>query len=72
MNLLRKIFDEGKKNKEFDKKINNDTAVVFLHIIQGLRCRVLKQSKGQGIDDAVQKRITKRNEPCYRYFYKRN
>ena len=49
LNLLRKIFDEGKKNKEFDKKINDDTAVVFLHIIQGLRCRVLKQNKGQGI-----------------------
>jgi TetR/AcrR family transcriptional repressor of mexJK operon len=59
LGLLRKIFDEGKKNKEFDKKLNNDTAVVFLHIIQGLRCRVLKHSKGQGIDEAARNDLQK-------------
>ena len=59
LGLLRKIFDEGKKNKEFDKKLNNDTAVVFLHIIQGLRCRVLKHSKGQGIDEEARNDLQK-------------
>ena len=57
LNLLRKIFDEGKKNKEFDRKINDDTAVVFLHIIQGLRCRVLKQSSNQGIDNKTRENL---------------
>ncbi len=59
LGLLRKIFDEGKKNKEFDKKLSNDTAVVFLHIIQGLRCRVLKKSNGQGIDENERKELQK-------------
>ena len=57
LNLLSKIFDEGKKNKEFDRKINDDTAIVFLHIIQGLRCRVLKQSNNQGIDNKTRENL---------------
>ncbi len=59
LDLLRKIFDDGKKSKEFDKKLSDDTAVVFLHIIQGLRCRVLKWSDVQGVDEQTTKMLQK-------------
>jgi TetR/AcrR family transcriptional regulator len=43
--LLRKIIDEGIKLNEFDPKSSDEVAMVFLHIIQGLRCRILRKTK---------------------------
>ena len=53
MNLIKKIIDEGKKSNEFNPDLNDDTAEVFLHILQGLRCNVLRWAKGQGVDDEI-------------------
>lgn len=40
--LLQQIFEEGKKNKEFRNDISENTTLVFIHILQGLRFRTLK------------------------------
>jgi hypothetical protein len=36
-----------------------ETAQIFLHIIQGLRCRVIGWSKGQGLDEEAQVSLQK-------------
>jgi TetR/AcrR family transcriptional repressor of mexJK operon len=55
--LIKKIIDEGKKTNEFSHELNEDTAEVFLHILQGLRCNVLRWAKGQGIDDKIRENL---------------
>ena len=57
--LIKKIIEEGKQSNEFDKEICEETAEVFLHILQGLRCNVLRWSKGQGIDDKTRENLQK-------------
>ncbi len=47
LGLIKKIITEGKRSKEFSTHTTNETAEVFLHIIQGLRCRVLRENKGK-------------------------
>jgi len=55
--LIKKIIDDGKKSNEFSSELNEDTAEVFLHILQGLRCNVLRWAKGQGIDDKIRENL---------------
>lgn len=50
LGLIKKIINEGKKAKEFNPELSKDTALIFLHILQGLRCRVLRWAKGQSLD----------------------
>ena len=59
LGLIKKIIDEGKKTNEFNPDLNDDTIVVFLHILQGLRCNLLRWSKGQNIDDEAQENLQK-------------
>jgi len=59
MSLIKKIIDEGKKSNEFNPDLNDNTAEVFLHILQGLRCNVLRWAKGQGIDDDIRVNLQK-------------
>ena len=40
--LLQKIFDEGKTKGEFDKPVTEKTTRIFLHLLQGLRLRIIK------------------------------
>jgi len=40
--LLQKIFDEGKTKGEFDKSVTEKTTRIFLHLLQGLRLRIIK------------------------------
>ena len=40
--LLQKIFDEGKTKGEFDKSVIEKTTRIFLHLLQGLRLRIIK------------------------------
>lgn len=40
--LIKRIISEGKVKGEFDKKLNQNTEIVLLHILQGLRIRTLK------------------------------
>ena len=49
--LLQKIIDEGKIKKEFSPHLTNKVAKVFLHILQGLRFRALRQIKGRSLDN---------------------
>jgi len=43
--LIKKIIEEGIHSKEFNEDLSDETAVVFLHILQGLRCRILRKTK---------------------------
>lgn len=40
--LLQKIFEEGKDKGEFDKSVTEKTTRIFLHLLQGLRLRIIK------------------------------
>ena len=51
LNFIRKIIDEGKTKNEFNPDLPEDAALIFLHILQGLRCRVLRWAKGQSLDE---------------------
>jgi TetR/AcrR family transcriptional regulator len=57
--LIKKIIEEGKESNEFDNEICDETAEVFLHILQGLRCNVLRWSKGQGVDEKTRENLQK-------------
>lgn len=48
--LINKIIDEGIRTKEFISLYKDDISVVFLHILQGLRCRILRSAKGRELD----------------------
>jgi hypothetical protein len=39
--------------------LSGDAAKVFLHILQGLRCNVLRWVKGHNIDDKTRKNLQK-------------
>ncbi len=57
LNLIQKIIDEGKKSKEFDPELTDDAAVIFLHILQGLRCNVIRWAKHQEIDEKAREKL---------------
>ena len=40
--LLNKIFEEGKGKGEFDKSVTEKTTKIFLHLLQGLRLRIIR------------------------------
>lgn len=42
LQLLQRILDEGKMNGEFDSHLRQDTTITFLHLLQGLRLRMIK------------------------------
>lgn len=42
LQLLQKILDEGKMNGEFDHRLKHETTLTFLHLLQGLRLRMIK------------------------------
>ncbi len=51
LNLINRIILEGKEKGEFDKKLNQKTGLVLLHILQGLRIRTLKLLKSSQEDN---------------------
>ncbi len=55
--LIKKIIDEGKTNNELDAGLPDNTAEVFLHVLQGLRCNVLRWTKGHKPDDKTRKNL---------------
>ncbi len=42
LQLLQRILDEGKMNGEFDNRLRHETTLTFLHLLQGLRLRMIK------------------------------
>ncbi len=57
--LINKIIKEGIKNGEFNKNISRSTIEVFLHILQGLRLRMLKRIKNNEYSDIMIKTLQK-------------
>lgn len=57
--LLKRILSEGQATKEFNNKLPKETAIVLLHILQGLRLRTLKMIKGQQLDEKSYKNLQK-------------
>jgi TetR/AcrR family transcriptional repressor of mexJK operon len=57
LQLMTKIFDEGKKKNEFKKDVDKKLIEVLLHILQGLRLRSLKSMQGQQIDNKTYKEL---------------
>ncbi len=45
LELLQNILDEGKANGEFDSRLRRETTLTFLHLLQGLRLRMIKYIK---------------------------
>jgi TetR/AcrR family transcriptional regulator len=42
LQLLQRILDEGKMNGEFESRLRHETTITFLHLLQGLRLRMIK------------------------------
>jgi TetR/AcrR family transcriptional regulator len=59
IDLIKKIIDEGKSTKEFNSGLSDDVTLLFLHILQGLRCRVIRHAKGQGLDKKTRNDLQK-------------
>lgn len=59
LNLIKKIFEEGKQSGEFNKNLNKNTPLIFLHILQGLRCNVFRWTKGKGVNDKTRENLQK-------------
>jgi TetR/AcrR family transcriptional repressor of mexJK operon len=57
LQLLSKIFEEGKKKNEFKKDVDEKVVRVLLHILQGLRLRTLKSIAGQQMDNRSYKEL---------------
>jgi len=57
LQLLDKIFEEGKKKNEFKKDIDGKITRTLLHILQGLRLRTLKSMTGQQLDSKSYKEL---------------
>ena len=57
--LIKKIIDEGIQTNEFKSFLADDIAVVFLHILQGLRCRILRTAKGRDLAQKTRSNLQK-------------
>ena len=57
LQLLSKIFEEGKKKNEFKKDVDEKVVRVLLHILQGLRLRTIKSIAGQQMDNKSYKEL---------------
>lgn len=57
--FLHNILDEGIKKGSFRKDLDKDTAHVILHVLQGLRFRVMKEQKDLEHDGKAMKELQK-------------
>ena len=48
--IMKKLFLEGKKKGEFKKSTSKDAPQLLLHVLQGLRIRILRKLKGAKSD----------------------
>ncbi|MCX6170301.1 MAG: TetR/AcrR family transcriptional regulator [Ignavibacteriales bacterium] len=68
LDLIKKIIDEGKLKNEFNSGLPEDAALIFLHVLQGLRCRVLRWAKGQSLDDETHINLQKEMKAATDFF----
>jgi TetR/AcrR family transcriptional regulator len=59
LSLIKKIIAEGKQLKEFGIKTKNETVIVFLHILQGLRCRILRRNNSRILTKEIHNNLLK-------------
>ncbi|MDT3695562.1 MAG: TetR/AcrR family transcriptional regulator [Ignavibacterium sp.] len=59
LKLIDSIIKEGKSKGEFKKALPSDVSELILHILQGLRFRVLRQLKGRSDDKIFVKQLKK-------------
>ena len=59
LKLMQKLIKEGKQNGEFRKSLSEDVPQLILHILQGLRVRVLRQLKGKNNDSKYVNQLKK-------------
>lgn len=59
LTLIKKIIEEGKQLKEFNPVLSEKAAVVFLHILQGLRCRILRRTTGKTLTKKIHNDLQK-------------
>ena len=55
--LLKKIIEEGKSTGEFTKDLPNNFTKIFLHILQGLRFRVIKLLSEHKANEEIYKEL---------------
>ena len=53
LEFLNIILEEGMKRGEFKNSLEKETPTVLLHMMQGLRFRVLKQHRGSDLDKKI-------------------
>jgi TetR/AcrR family transcriptional regulator len=68
LDLIKRIINEGKTKQEFNPELSEDIALIFLHILQGLRCRVLRWAKGQSLDEETQSNLQKEMKAATDFF----
>jgi TetR/AcrR family transcriptional regulator len=59
LELIKKIIQQGIKLKEFKSDLSSETVLVFLHILQGLRCRIIRKSRNNPIAKKVHQILQK-------------
>jgi TetR/AcrR family transcriptional regulator len=70
LELINQIIDEGIRNNEFLKFRDEDTPVVFLHILQGLRCRILRNARGRELDKKTRDSLQQEMQTATEIFLK--
>ena len=68
LKLMEKLIEEGKQNGEFKKSLPEEVPQLILHILQGLRVRVLRQLKGRSNDNKYVNQLKKEMSLFIRIF----
>ncbi len=68
--LLKKIIDEGKSTGEFSKSLPEDFTKIFLHILQGLRLRVIKLLREHKVNEEIYKELESEMKIAAEYLIK--
>jgi len=68
LKLIQIIINEGKRKGEFKKTLPVDLPELILHILQGLRFRVLRQLKGRNNDKIYVKQLKKESGSFVKFF----
>jgi TetR/AcrR family transcriptional regulator len=68
LKLMEKLIEEGKQNGEFKESLPEEVPQLILHILQGLRVRVLRQLKGRSNDNKYVNQLKKEMSLFIRIF----
>jgi hypothetical protein len=68
LKLMEKLIEEGKQNGEFKESLPEEVPQLILHILQGLRVRMLRQLKGRSNDNKYVNQLKKEMSLFIRIF----